>query len=339
MTISRNLSILAENVNTSGQVSLTTGVSGALPIANGGTGQTTRQDAIDALAGAVTSGSYLRGDGTDVVMSTIQVADVPTLNQNTTGTAGNVTGIVAIANGGTNSTATPTAGGVGYGTGSAHAYTTAGTSGQALLSGGAGAPTWGDVAAFASGTIMLFAQTAAPTGWTKNTATGDNSALRLVTGAVGSGGSVAFTTAFASQAVAGTVSTTNTAQTATNQSYTPAGSVSVTSVAGTAGATTLSTPQIPSHTHGVQTYQGPGGTNGVSSSFTNGGAGVYQTQGAGGGGSHTHPFSFSSGSGSFTGTAATITQDSHNHTASSSFTGTAINLAVQYIDIIRATKD
>jgi hypothetical protein len=42
---------------------------------------------MDALAGAVTSGQYLRGNGTDVVMSAIQAADVPTLNQNTTGTA------------------------------------------------------------------------------------------------------------------------------------------------------------------------------------------------------------------------------------------------------------
>jgi hypothetical protein len=61
---------------------------------------------MDALAGAVTSGQYLRGDGTDVVMSAIQAADVPTLNQNTTGTAANVTGVVAVANGGTG-TATP----------------------------------------------------------------------------------------------------------------------------------------------------------------------------------------------------------------------------------------
>jgi hypothetical protein len=52
----------------------------------------------------VTSGSYLRGNGTDVVMNTIQVADVPTLNQNTTGTAANVTGIVAVVNGGTGTT-------------------------------------------------------------------------------------------------------------------------------------------------------------------------------------------------------------------------------------------
>jgi hypothetical protein len=85
-------------------VSLTTQVSGTLPIANGGTGETTRQNAMDALAGAVTSGQYLRGNGTDVVMSAIQVADVPTLNQNTTGTASNVTGTVAIANGGTGQT-------------------------------------------------------------------------------------------------------------------------------------------------------------------------------------------------------------------------------------------
>ena len=34
----------------------------------------------------------------------IAVSDIPTLNQNTTGTAANVTGTVAIANGGTNAT-------------------------------------------------------------------------------------------------------------------------------------------------------------------------------------------------------------------------------------------
>jgi hypothetical protein len=62
-------------------------VSGIVAIANGGSGQTTAQTAMNAFAGAVTSGSYLRGNGTNVVMSTIQAADVPTLNQNTTGSA------------------------------------------------------------------------------------------------------------------------------------------------------------------------------------------------------------------------------------------------------------
>jgi hypothetical protein len=85
-------------------VSLTTQVTGTLPIANGGSGQTTAQTAMNAFAGAVTSGQYLRGNGTNVVMAAIQAADVPTLNQNTTGTASNVTGTVAIANGGTGQT-------------------------------------------------------------------------------------------------------------------------------------------------------------------------------------------------------------------------------------------
>jgi hypothetical protein len=75
--------------------------SGTVAIVNGGTGTNSQQNAINALAGAVTSGSYLRGNGTNVLMSTIQATDVPTLNQNTTGTAANVTGLVAIANGGT----------------------------------------------------------------------------------------------------------------------------------------------------------------------------------------------------------------------------------------------
>jgi hypothetical protein len=46
---------------------------------------------MNAFAGAVTSGQYLRGNGTNVVMSTIQASDVPTLNQNTTGSAATLT--------------------------------------------------------------------------------------------------------------------------------------------------------------------------------------------------------------------------------------------------------
>jgi len=56
-----------------------------------------------------------------------------------------VTGTLPIANGGTNSTATPTAGGAGYGTGTAHAYTAAGTAGQVLTSAGASAPVWSGI--------------------------------------------------------------------------------------------------------------------------------------------------------------------------------------------------
>jgi hypothetical protein len=52
------------------------------------------------------------------------------------------TGTFPIARGGTNGTATPTAGAVAYGTGTAYAFTAAGTSGQLLQSNGAGVPTW-----------------------------------------------------------------------------------------------------------------------------------------------------------------------------------------------------
>jgi len=117
-----------------------TNVSGTVAFANGGTGETTRQAAMDALAGATTSGSYLRGNGTDVVMSTIQVADVPTLNQNTSGNAATAT------------TATNLAGGA---TGSIPYQSAAGTTvfladvatGNAIISGGVGvAPSYGKIA-------------------------------------------------------------------------------------------------------------------------------------------------------------------------------------------------
>lgn len=87
-------------ITTSGTIT----IAGTLAIASGGSGQTTAQAAMNAFAGAVTSGSYLRGNGTNVVMNTIQVADVPTLNQNTTGTAAGLSATLAITSGGTGQT-------------------------------------------------------------------------------------------------------------------------------------------------------------------------------------------------------------------------------------------
>jgi hypothetical protein len=211
-----------------------------------------------------------------------------------------------ISSGGTAGTASPTANGVAYGTGSAYAFTAAGTTGQVLSATTGSAPTWATIStkAFPTGTRMSFQQTAAPTGWTKDTTAGlDNSAMRIVTGSVVNGGSVNFTTAFASQ--------------------TPSGSVSITAVSGSAGATTLTTPQIPSHTHSITEGQAfpPGPTPTIDvlpGSFAPPGL-TANTDAAGGGGSHTHPFSFSSGSGTFT--------------------GDAINLAVKYYDFIIATID
>lgn len=84
----------------------TADISGVLPIANGGTASATQQGALNNLSGSLsgTSGQYLRSDGSNVSLTAIAVADVPLLNQNTTGTASNVTGVVAIANGGTGAT-------------------------------------------------------------------------------------------------------------------------------------------------------------------------------------------------------------------------------------------
>jgi hypothetical protein len=89
------------NQNTTGTAS---NVTGTVAIANGGTGATTQQTAINALAGSVQNSRFLAGDGVNVTMRAIAVGDVPTLNQNTTGTASNVTGTVAIANGGSGQT-------------------------------------------------------------------------------------------------------------------------------------------------------------------------------------------------------------------------------------------
>jgi hypothetical protein len=175
-----------------------------------------------------------------------------------------------------------------------------GTSGQVLTSNGsASTPSWSSPA-IPSGSVMLFQQTSAPTGWTKLT-THDNKALRVVSGAASSGGTVAFTTAFASKSVTGT----NTSTTAS----------------GTVGATTLTTAQIPSHSHiytagtGIVTATGTSVrvNNLTATDLSN------NTSSTGGGGSHDHSFS----------------GISHTHT----FTGTAIDLAVQYVDIILASKD
>lgn len=310
-------------------------VAGTLAVGNGGTGITSFGTGVATALGQNVSGSG------GIALTTSPVFTTPNLGTPSAGTltsctglplSTGVTGTLAISNGGTGSTSTtycslttnvtgtlPVAnGGTGAttqtayavlcgGTTSTGAYqsiASVGTAGQILTSNGAGAlPTFQAAGGgFASGTVMLFAQTAAPTGWTKNTTTGDNSALRVVTGTASTGGSVGFTTAFASQ--------------------TPTGSVSISSVSGSAGATTLTTPQIPSHNHTITTNTGgPGGpANQIArQSLTYGLSTLNPTGSTGGDGSHTHPFSFSSGSGTFS--------------------GNAINLAVQYIDVIRATKD
>ena len=88
-----------------------------------------------------------------------------------TATTGAITlgGLLAIGYGGTNGTATPTAGAVAYGSGTAYAFTSAGTVGQVLTSAGAGTPTWttvgtGDVVGPASATDNAIARYDGTTG-------------------------------------------------------------------------------------------------------------------------------------------------------------------------------
>lgn len=163
-----------------------------------------------------------------------------------------------------------------------------GTTGQALTTDGAGALSWASAGGgFASGTAMLFAQTSAPTGWTKST-THNDKALRVVSGTASSGGTTAFTSVFASRTPSGTV-----------------------------GATTLTTAQIPSHAHRISTNPRIGYstfTNWINSSYSASGTSTTNhpvgSDNTGGGGSHDH-----------------------------SFTANPMDFAVQYVDVIIATKN
>ena len=79
-------------------------ISGTLPVANGGTGAATltglvKGNGTNAMTAAVAGTDYLEPNG-----SAASLTSFPTLNQNTTGNAANVTGIVAVANGGTGTT-------------------------------------------------------------------------------------------------------------------------------------------------------------------------------------------------------------------------------------------
>lgn len=189
---------------------------------------------------------------------------------------------------------------------------------------------------FASGTAILFQQTAAPTGWTKST-THNDKALRVVSGTVGSGGTVAFTTAFASKTPAGSVSVAASIGTLTVGIGTLAAGIGT--LAG--DAVTLSTAQIPSHTHPIELFSSSGGFPSTPTprrfSTATGNLTVpepsYPTNAAGGGGSHTHGLS---GSPSLSGTPTLTGAPS---ITSATFTGTAIDLAVQYVDVIIATKN
>ena len=146
----------------------------------------------------------------------------------------------------------------------------AGAADQVLVSDG-GDLAWGAAPGFASGTLMLFQQTAAPTGWTKQT-THNNKSLRVVSGTASSGGATAFTSVFGSS--------------------------------NTTGARTLSTAQLAGHSHNIDDQDQAGSSlyrdqgSGTSrahfdllGSGINSTSGRWSTESAGSGSSHNHTLS------------------------------------------------
>jgi hypothetical protein len=73
-TVSINSSTTLSN-NTTGTAA---NVTGTVAIANGGTGQTTAQAAINALTGTQTANTFLRSNGTNATLQALQYNDVPT---------------------------------------------------------------------------------------------------------------------------------------------------------------------------------------------------------------------------------------------------------------------
>jgi hypothetical protein len=244
----------------------------------GGTGQTSYTVGDILYADTSTSIAKLAGVAVGNALISGGVGAAPSYGK--IGLATHVDGTLPAANGGTGQSSL-TANNVLLGNGtSAVQFVAPGTTGNVLTSDGT---TWtsGSAPGFPSGTVLLFYQAAAPTGWTQVTTQNDK-ALRVVSGTGGgTGGSVAFTTAFVSQSVAGTV-----------------------------GNTTLSTAQMPSHTHTIINVSSSGSFQNANIAGSNFTWGSRQTEATGGGNSHDH-----------------------------TFTGTAINLAVQYIDIIIASKN
>tara|TARA_R110000824_G_scaffold367745_1_gene556968 strand:- start:748 stop:1410 length:663 start_codon:yes stop_codon:yes gene_type:complete len=175
--------------------------------------------------------------------------------------------------------------------------------------GGAGVP---------SGTVMVFYQAAAPTGWTKSTSNNDK-ALRVVSG---NGGGTGGTHALSSPpSLAHTHSGGSHDHTIGAHSH--GNNLS-------AAAHTLTTSQMPSHTHSISANRNAYGTSKICGSDASGTNFTGSTAATGGGGSHSHSMSGSvSDSSAYNSGASTVVTDSTTPTA----------FAPQYIDVIICAKN
>ena len=173
---------------------------------------------------------------------------------------------------------------------------------------------------FPSGTKVVFAQASAPTGWTQDT-THNDKALRVVSGSGGSsGGTHALT------------SPPSTSHTHTGPSHTHSTPSHSHSHSLSAGAYTLSTSQMPSHSHtfprgGNQCY---GGSTIIQWAQATGPSN-YSVSSTGGSSSHSHSLSGSITSGG----SGTSGSEGTGSTSSSGPTA----FAPQYIDVIVCSKD
>jgi len=121
---------------------LTAGTWNATAIAAnyGGTGQTSYAIGDLLYASTTTALSKLADVAVGNALISGGVGSAPSYGK--IGLATHVSGTLPVANGGTNSTATPTTNGIAYGTGTAYAFTAAGTTGQVLVANTGSAPTW-----------------------------------------------------------------------------------------------------------------------------------------------------------------------------------------------------
>lgn len=293
-------------------LTLSTSITGVLK--GNGTAISAATAGTDYSAGtSALSTGILKSTTSTGALSIAVAADFPTLNQNTTGSSASCTGNAATA-----TTASKVANALTAGTGiSFSSGTTYDGSAAITINSSVTSP-------IPSGTVMLFYQSAAPTGWTQVTTLNDYD-LRLVSGAGGTtGGTTAYSTVFANQTPSYTPS--NGTLAASN------GTLAVGAGTFAIAATTLSTTQIPAHSHVMNSnWQGPqGGCNGHDQwgSANSGNVQSISTQNSGGGTSHTHSLS---GAPSLTGSV--------------SLTGTvggtvgAVTLNVRYANIIICSKN
>ncbi len=202
----------------------------------------------------------------------------------------------------------------------------AGSNGQFLQkqTGNNGGLTWATVSSedfIPDGSVMVFFQANAPTGWTKVTTQNDKT-LRVVSGTGGGTGGDWAMSAGETTSSHGGHAHSSAAHTHTTPNHSHNHNLS-------AGAHTLSTNEIPAHSHSAATNQNSRYLSGNSNNARSG-----STGNTGGGGSHSHSLSGSitSGGGSTSGSTTpgdTGSAGSHTHTIA----------APQYIDVIICSKD